>query len=76
MAQILPGIRRKELRMAWKYNIYVTPNSVKDTRGGFATKEEAEAAARERATNLKSSVNAPGGQDLLSFEVMEEKKNR
>jgi hypothetical protein len=61
--------------MSWKYNIIVSPNTVKDTRGGFATKEEAAAAARERITNLKSSVNAPGGQDVLNFEVIEEKKN-
>jgi len=61
--------------MSWKYNIIVSPNSVKDTQGGFATKEEATAAARERISNLKSSVNAPGGQDVLTFDVFEEKKN-
>jgi hypothetical protein len=60
--------------MTWKYTIYVSPNTVKDTRGGFATKEEADAASRERIRQLLSSVNAPGGQEVFTHEVIEEKK--
>ncbi len=60
--------------MSWKYNIYVSPNTVKETRGGFATREEAQAAARERAKGLRSPVGAPGGQDILSIDVIEERE--
>jgi hypothetical protein len=59
--------------MTWKYVVYASANEVKASRGGFATREEALAAGREAAKQLVSSINAPGGQDVLSVDVMQEK---
>jgi hypothetical protein len=59
--------------MTWKYVIYASSNTVKDSRGGFATEQEALDAGRATAKELVSSVNAPGGQEILSVDATEEK---
>jgi hypothetical protein len=59
--------------MTWKYIVYTSPNAVKDSSGGFATKQAALDAGRATAKELVSSVNAPGGQEILSVDAMEEK---
>jgi len=59
--------------MAWKFVLYASRNRVVEQKGGFATGQEALAAGRERAEQLKSSVDAPGGQDILSVDATPEK---
>ena len=59
--------------MAWKFVLYASRNRVVEQKGGFATGQEALSAGRERAEQLKSSVDAPGGQDNLSVDATPEK---
>lgn len=59
--------------MAWKFVVYASRNRIVEQKGGFATGQEASAAGQERAEQLKSSVDAPGGQEILSVDVTQEK---
>ena len=62
-----------ENSMAWKFVLYASRNRVVEQKGGFATGQEALIAGRERAEQLKSSVDAPGGQEILSVDATPEK---
>jgi hypothetical protein len=59
--------------MACKFVLYASRNRVVEQKGGFATGQEALTAGRESAEQLKSSVDAPGGQDSLSVDATPEK---
>jgi hypothetical protein len=59
--------------MAWKFVVYASRNRIVEQKGGFATAQEALAAGHERAEQLKSSVDAPGGQEILSVDATQEK---
>jgi hypothetical protein len=59
--------------MAWKFVVYASRNRIVEQKGGFATGQEALAAGQERAEQLKSSVDAPGEQDILSVDTTQEK---
>jgi hypothetical protein len=59
--------------MAWKFVVYASRNRIVEQKGGFATGQEALAAGQERAEQLKSSVDAPGGQEILSVDATQEK---
>jgi hypothetical protein len=59
--------------MTWKFVVYASRNRVVEQKGGFATGQEALAAGQERAEQLKSSADPPGGQDILSVDATPEK---
>ena len=59
--------------MAWKFVVYASRNRIVEQKGGFATGQEALAAGQERAEQLKSSVDAPAGQEILSVDATQEK---